>query len=560
MKTLFKPIGAMLLSLAMLFAGCQKYDDSEIYGRVDDLENRVTELEKLVNEITSNLGSLVTAIDALENQDRIVAVNKLPGDQGWEIVFANSGTVTIYNGANGKDGDSPVIGVEKDTDGNYYWTLDGEFLIDDNGQKIPATAQYGVPQIKIEDGKFWFSVDGEKWTECGDVASEGIGTIKGVEDKGDSVVFTLYDDSTITIPKVQSFALNIENTEVGIAPGETAMIPYTITAADDATKVTAIPVNGYTVSITKTSSSEGTLNIKAPDPVVDADIYVVAVNGNGVTSGKILSFAAGQLEVVYDAQNVPAKGGNVSVTINTNLEYDVVIPEGDRTWISLVPATKALRQDVLTFSVAENTETVQRTSTISINYKSGAPAKTFAIVQEASAGVTVEWQEANLAAFYDEGVMDDQFGSRTTSEGWSIENCKIKDLDMYAQWPEGTKAEIQLAGNVNAPGKLSSPLIEGGCDVIVIDYGISALPASLPSGLSINLKILDASDRELLNQDITAAKEELVRYEIRSTDEIAVQTSGQFKIVISNNSPAQKTSLAYDNASVLRIAWKPYSE
>lgn len=559
MKITLKIIGIFLLSVSVL-AGCQKYDDSEISGRVDDLENRVTELEKLVNEITSNLGSLVTAIDALENQDRIVAVNKLPGDQGWEIVFANSGTVTIYNGANGKDGDSPVIGVEKDTDGNYYWTLDGEFLLDDNGQKIPATAQYGVPQIKIEDGKFWFSVDGEKWTECGDVASEGIGTIKGVEDKGDSVVFTLYDDSTITIPKVQSFALNIENTEVGIAPGETAMIPYTITAADDATKVTAIPVNGYTVSITKTSSSEGTLNIKAPDPVVDADIYVVAVNGDGVTSGKILSFAAGQLEVVYDAQNVPAKGGNVSVTINTNLEYDVVIPESDRTWISLVPATKALRQDVLTFSVAENTETVQRSSTISINYKSGAPAKTFVIVQEASAGVTVEWQEANLAAFYDEGIMDDQFGSRTTSEGWSIENGKIKDLDMYAQWPEGTKAEIQLAGNVNAPGKLSSPLIEGGCDVIVIDYGISALPASLPSGLSINLKILDASDRELLNQDITAAKEELVRYEIRTTDEIAVQTSGQFKIVISNNSPAQKTSLAYDNASVLRIAWKPYSE
>lgn len=557
MKTLFKPIGAMLLSLAVLLAGCQKYDDSKITGRVDDLENRVTELEKLVNEITSNLGSIVTAIDALENQDRIVGINKLPGDQGWEIVFANSGTITIYNGANGKDGDSPVIGVEKDTDGKYYWTLDGEFLLDESGQKVPATAQYGVPQIKIEDGKFWFSVDGEKWTECGDVASEGIGTIKGVEDKGDSVVFTLYDNSTITIPKVQSFSLNIEKTEVGIAPGETAVIPYTITAADDATKVTAIPVNGYAVSITKTSSSEGTLNIKAPDPVVDADIYVVAVNGDGVTSGKILSFAAGQLEVVYDAQNVPAKGGNVSVTINTNLEYDVVIPEGDRIWISHVPDTKALRQDVLTFSVAENTETSQRTSTISINYKSGEPAKTFVIVQEASSGVTVEWQEANLAAFYNNGTSI-AFENRTTEDGWSVENAKI--LSIADKWTENTKAEIQLAGNVSAPGKLSSPLIDGGCYAIIIDYGISSMPASLPSGLSLNLKIVDASDKELLNQDIIVARDELVKNQIYTTDEIAVKTSGKFKIVISNNSPAQKTSLAYDNASVLRIAWKPYSE
>lgn len=558
MKTLFKPIGAMLLSLAVLLTGCQKYDDSKISGRVDDLENRVSGLETLVNEITSNLGSLVTAIDALENQDRIVSVSKLPEDQGWEVVFANSGTVTIYNGANGKDGDSPVIGVKKDTDGNYYWTLDGAFLMDESQQKIPATAQYNAPQIKIENGKFWFSVDGEDWTECGDVASEGIGTIKGVEDKGDSVVFTLYDDSTITIPKVQSFALNIENTEVGVAPGETAMIPYTITAADDATKVTAIPVNGYSVSISKTSSSEGTLNITAPDPVVDADIYVVAVNGDGVTSGKILSFAAGQLEVVYDAQNVPAKGGNVTVTINTNLEYDVVIPEGDRTWISLVPDTKALRQDVLTFSVVENTETVQRSSTISINYKSGAPAKTFAIVQEASSGVIVEWQEANLAAFYD-GTMESQYGNMTTSEGWSVENCRIPDMQ-FSQWPEGTKAEVRFNGSINTPGKLSSPLIDGGCDVIVIDYGTSSLPASFPAGLSINLKILDASDRELLNQDITVAKGDLVGNQVYTTDEIAVQTSGQFKVVITNNCPGQKPSYVYDNASILRVAWKPYSE
>ena len=555
MNTL-KQLTLILGAAAFLFIGCSTFDDTQINSRVDDLENRITELERLVNELTSNLGTLVTAIDALENQDRIVSINKLPGDAGWEIVFAQSGTVTVYNGANGKDGDSPVIGVQKDTDGIYYWTLNGEFLLDENNQKIPATAQYGVPQIKIEDGKFWFSTDGEKWIECGDVASEGIGTIKGVEDKGDSVVFTLYDDSTITIPKVQSFALNIENTEVGIAAGETAQIPYTITAADDATKITAIPVAGYSVSITKTSSSEGTLNITAPDPVVDADIYVVAVNGDGVTSGKILSFAAGQLEVVYDAQNVPAKGGNVSVTVNTNLEYDVVIPEEDRTWISLVPDTKALRQDVLTFSVAENTETSQRSSTISINYKSGDPAKTFVIVQDAAAGeVAAEWQEANLAGFYDGGTSM-SYESRTTIDGWGVVKSKIMDYSDFT----GAEANIQLAGNMNAPGILTSPLIDGGCSVIVVDYGLYGLPASCPSGLSMNLKVLDASDSELLNKDIVLVKEDMVRYKIMTSEEFAVNATGQFKIIITNNCPTQRTVDVMDNTSILRIAWKPYSE
>ena len=555
MNTL-KHLTLILGAAALMFSGCSTFDDTAINSRVDELENRVDEVEKLVNDLTSNLGTLVTAIDALENQDRIVSVSKLAGNTGWEIVFAQSGTVTVYNGANGKDGDSPVIGVMKDTDGLYYWTLDGELLLDDNEQKIPATAQYGVPQIKIEDGKFWFSTDGEKWTECGDVASEGIGTIKGVEDKGDSVIFTLYDDSTITIPKVQSFALNIENTEVGIAAGETAQIPYTITAADDATKITAIPVAGYSVSIAKTSSSEGTLNITAPDPVVDADIYVVAVNGDGVTSGKILSFAAGQLEVVYDAQNVPAKGGNVSVTVNTNLEYDVVIPEEDRDWISLVLDTKALRQDVLTFSVAENTETSQRSSTISINYKSGDPAKTFVIVQDAAAGeVADEWQEANLAGFYDGGTSM-SFESRTTTDGWSVVKSKIMDYSDFT----GAEANIQLAGNMSAPGILTSPLIDSGCSVIVVDYGLYGLPASCPSGLSMNLKVLDSSDSELLNKDIVLVKEDMVRYQIMTSEEFAVNATGQFKIVITNNCPAQRTVDVMDNISILRIAWKPYSE
>lgn len=557
MKITLKIIGIFLLSLSV-FVGCQKYDDSGITGRVDDLENRVAELERLVNELTSNLGTLVTAIDALENQDRIVSVNKLPGDAGWEIVFANSGTVTIYNGANGKDGDSPVIGVQKDTDGIYYWTLNGEFLLDENNQKIPATAQYGVPQIKIEDGKFWFSTDGEKWIECGDVASEGIGTIKGVEDKGDSVVFTLYDDSTITIPKVQSFALNIEDTEVGIAAGETAQIPYTITAADDVTKITAIPVAGYSVSITKTSSSEGTLNITAPDPVVDADIYVVAVNGDGVTSGKILSFAAGQLEVVYDAQTVPAKGGNVSVTVNTNLEYDVVIPEEDMAWISLVPATKALRQDVLTFSVAENTETSKRSSTISINYKSGDPAKTFVIVQDAASVVEVEWKEADFSTFTDdEGLSPTTTVTRTSDAGWVAENVRFKDPETYAE--DIPAAVITLSGNISQVGKLTSPILSGGCDMLMVNYGISAMPASLTKGLSLTVNILNSTDEILQTNKITVAKEDLERATIY-TEEFNINESGEFKIQIINDCLSGRAGNSTDMTDILKVSWKPYSE
>ena len=59
---------------------------------------------------------------------------------GYTIKFAKSNPIVIYNGKDGADGNTPVISVKKDTDGIYYWTLDGEFIVVD-GQKIKHKGQ-----------------------------------------------------------------------------------------------------------------------------------------------------------------------------------------------------------------------------------------------------------------------------------------------------------------------------------------------------------------------------------------------------------------------------------
>lgn len=48
----------------------------------------------------------------------------------------------------------PVIGVEQDTDGLYYWTLDGEWLTDDEGSKILAQGMAGKSayELAVEKG------------------------------------------------------------------------------------------------------------------------------------------------------------------------------------------------------------------------------------------------------------------------------------------------------------------------------------------------------------------------------------------------------------------------
>ena len=47
------------------------------------------------------------------------------------------------DGTNGKDGHTPVIGVRQDEDGVYYWTLNGEWLLDEEGNKIRVTGEDG---------------------------------------------------------------------------------------------------------------------------------------------------------------------------------------------------------------------------------------------------------------------------------------------------------------------------------------------------------------------------------------------------------------------------------
>ena len=56
------------------------------------------------------------------------------------------------DGADGKDGHTPQIGVRKDTDGIYYWTLDGKWLTDSKGNKIPTTGKDGADGKPGVDG------------------------------------------------------------------------------------------------------------------------------------------------------------------------------------------------------------------------------------------------------------------------------------------------------------------------------------------------------------------------------------------------------------------------
>lgn len=102
--------------LAGLFcAACSdKYDDSALNGRVDQLQERIERLEELCRQMNTNISSLQSLVTALEKDDRIVAVTpiiKEGATVGYTITFKYGGPLTIYHGIDGKDGSTPVIVV-----------------------------------------------------------------------------------------------------------------------------------------------------------------------------------------------------------------------------------------------------------------------------------------------------------------------------------------------------------------------------------------------------------------------------------------------------------------
>lgn len=215
----------MLLCAGLVVSGC--YDDSALQGQIgsmsdqlQDHESRLEELERLTAQQNTNISSLQTIVTALQDKDYVTSVAPInEGDEvvGYTITFSKSGAVTIYNG---KDGYVPAMGVKQDeSDGLWYWTVDGEWLLDSKGGKVRASAEDGedgapgqsgvTPQLKIVDGYWYVSYDGGKtWEE------ETLGQATG--DKGYTMFAEVtYDEEYLYITMADGEKLVLPRTSTG---------------------------------------------------------------------------------------------------------------------------------------------------------------------------------------------------------------------------------------------------------------------------------------------------------------------------------------------------------
>lgn len=398
----------------VMFSSC-KYDDSELWNEVRDHEGRIAQLEELCNQMNTNISSLQTIVSALQNNDYVTSITPITSGNntiGYTINFSKSGPVTIYHGqdgkdgVNGEDGHTPVLGVKMTSDENYYWTIDGEWLLNDEGNKIRANGIDGqdgtdgndgengqdgqdgtngkdgvTPQLKIEDGYWYVSYDNglewaQLWKATGEDGKDGADGQDGdsmfsrVTYDDDFVYLVLADNTTtLMIPrKDDEFSITFPNgNDLVCSSGETVSIPYILTYGDSGTEVSAIPYGGWEATVEKTGNTAGNIIVTAPNPMKDGEIIILASDGKEKTIMRKLLFKQGVVSIVTKSYLTDSNASTIEVELSTNLDYTVSIPDDVKSWISVsdIQTKATMRDDVVLLDIAANINDATRTATVS---------------------------------------------------------------------------------------------------------------------------------------------------------------------------------------------------
>ena len=311
-RTFMQTLAAVAMML--LPAACaDDYDDSALWDKVNDHEERIAALEKWQEQTNQSIAAMQELLNTTDMITGVSAVSEGGQTVGYTITFLHSDPITIYNGtpgadgedgADGADGQTPQIGLAQAEDGNWYWTLNGETLTDADGNPIRANGLDGAdgedgedgatgpegpqgddgtsaptPQIKLgsnvtgtimtDNGQtiadaWYLSVDGgATWYRVsGTDGTNGDAWFSDEPKKeGNYYVFTLTDQSTFRVAAYQPFCI--------LAEGET------IGTFDNAT----VPVNEATTLYLSIDEGIEYSSIVAQATPVDGDAVLTRADG-----------------------------------------------------------------------------------------------------------------------------------------------------------------------------------------------------------------------------------------------------------------------------------------
>lgn len=326
MKRLF-----YFLAAAAMLVGCSdEYDDSALKGEIDDLKDKVTNLEQQINALKQEALKINDDIAAMKAIADGIAITKVTenADGGYTVNFSDGKSFTIANGQKGDQGQTGPQGPQGEPctpmmriDSEGYWQVSydgGSTWEYPAGEKVSALGQTGAtgdqgaqgaqgatPMLSVDAEGYWIvSYDGgatyermkdAAGNEVKAVVSEGTGdvTYKSVFE---SVTYSAENSTLVVVLAGTTEELEIPvggkalaQLYAGENPVEDVQVfayaekkSYTVKAPTaDMVKVVGYP-DGWTVTLT-----DMTLDVTAPaaqsrataDSATDVSLLVVMKNG-----------------------------------------------------------------------------------------------------------------------------------------------------------------------------------------------------------------------------------------------------------------------------------------
>ena len=414
-------------------AGC--YNDQELLERLADQERRLAALDQVCTRINTNIASLQTIIRALQENDYIYSAVPIVSDgkvTGYTLSFNKRGDVTIYygrdgqdgqdgrdgtdgadgkNGQDGKDGSVPVIGSQQDEDGVWYWTLNGEWLLDAAGKKVQTAGQDGItPQLKIEAGCWYVSIDdGSTWTflckaagadgtngkngtdgkdgangKDGTDGKDGDSIFKSVTQDADYVYITLADSQVFTIPKSGPLSISFWTDEAGYY-ADTLVLPpmfdcltlhYVVTSPTNnivVQTVTSGDMEAYVIP-DQAKPLEGIIRIKTLDNLhVDLDsgqllskVLVIVASETCTIMHSLVCQESKLIRVDHDRVDIRQEGGKLDFHYQTNTPVSISIPDSAKTWCWQVKTKAQLADSIVSVHFEPNLGAKMRRTSVSV--------------------------------------------------------------------------------------------------------------------------------------------------------------------------------------------------
>ena len=160
-----------------------------------------------------------------------------------------------------------------------------------------------------------------------------------VEERDDSVVFTLPDGRVITIPKQAVLNIQLEEKDlVAINPNSSRDIRYTISGASGTVTIEVITSSDIRARAVPDADSPltGVIRIETASAIDEYSKAVILVSDGSRVIMRALTFEEPGLQVADNStKTVGAEGGEVTLEYLSNLSVEVIIPDAAVSWISV---------------------------------------------------------------------------------------------------------------------------------------------------------------------------------------------------------------------------------